>query len=91
MLVARSMLYCWLSVIWCVGVIKEANGDRRREMDGEVINLFNHYEIDDEDIKTVLRVEEYGDNGECGWVLLELVAAEGELGPMELEGEGNAA
>ena len=42
MLVGRSMLYCWLSVGWCVGVIKEANGDRRRKMDGEVINLFNH-------------------------------------------------
>ena len=46
MLVGRSMLYCWLSVGWCVGVIKEANGDRRRKMDGEVINLFTHYEID---------------------------------------------
>ena len=48
MLVGRSMLYCWLSVGWCVGVIKEANGDRRRKMDGEVINLFTHYEIDDD-------------------------------------------
>jgi len=57
----------------------------------EKVNFIIHYEIDDEDIKTVLRVEEYGDNGECGWVLLEPVAAEGELGPMELEGEGNAA
>jgi hypothetical protein len=43
MLVGRSMLYCWLSVGWCVGVIKEANSDRRRKMDGEVINLFTHY------------------------------------------------
>ena len=42
------MFYCWLSVGWCVGVVKEANGDRRRKMDGEVINLFTHYEIDDD-------------------------------------------
>ena len=48
MLVGRSMLYCGLSVGWCVGVVKEANGDRRRKMDGEVINLFTHYEIDDD-------------------------------------------
>ena len=45
---ALLLLYCWLSVGWCVGVIKEANGDRRRKMDGEVINLFTHYEIDDD-------------------------------------------
>ena len=25
MLIGRSMLYCWLSAGWCVGVIKEAN------------------------------------------------------------------
>ena len=33
-LVGRSMLYCWPSVGWCVGLIKEANGDRRFKMDG---------------------------------------------------------
>ena len=45
-LVGRSLLYCWPSVGWCVGVITEANGDGRRKVDGEVINFFAHYEID---------------------------------------------
>jgi hypothetical protein len=34
-LVGRSMLYCWPSVGWCIGLIKEANGDRRFKMEGE--------------------------------------------------------
>ena len=35
------------SVGWCVGVIKEANSDRRYKLDGEVVNFYVHYEIDD--------------------------------------------
>ena len=46
-LVGRSMLYCWPSVGWCVGYIKEANSDRRYKMEGEVVNFYVHYEIDD--------------------------------------------
>ena len=33
-LVGRSLLYCWPSVSWCVGMIKEANTDKRFKMDG---------------------------------------------------------
>ena len=47
-LVGRSLLYCWPSVVWCVGIIKEANGDRRFKMDGEVVTFYVHYEIDDD-------------------------------------------
>ena len=75
MLVCHSMLYCWLSVGWCVGVIKEANGDRRRKMDGEVINLFTHYEIDDDTsahvLTMVLTLDVYGGEGTGSWVLLD--------------------
>ena len=60
---ALLMLYCWLSVGWCVGVIKEANGDRRRKMDGEVINLFTHYEIDDDTSAHVMTLDVYGGEG----------------------------
>ena len=35
-LVGRSMLFCWQAVGWCVGVITEANGDKRVKVDGEV-------------------------------------------------------
>ena len=41
-LVGRSLLYCWPSVGWCVGLIKEANGDRRFKIKGEVVNFFIH-------------------------------------------------
>ena len=33
------MIYCWPSVGWYVGVVKEANGDKRRKMNGDVITL----------------------------------------------------
>ena len=47
-LVGASLLYRWPSVGWCVGVIKEANGDRRFKIDGKVVNFHVHYEIDDD-------------------------------------------
>ena len=65
------MLYCWSSVGWCVGVIKEANGDRRRTMDKEVINFWVHYEIDDDTSAHVLTLDAYGGEGTGSWVLLE--------------------
>jgi hypothetical protein len=46
------------------------------------VNFVIHYEIDDQDVKTVLRAEEYGGNDEMSWVLL---AAEGEGREAEAE------
>ena len=46
-LAGRSMLLCWQAVGWCVGVITEANGDKRVKVDGEVVNFYIHYEIDE--------------------------------------------
>ena len=67
------MLFCWSSVGWCVGVIKEANGDRRRKVYGEVINFWTHYEIDDNTSAHALTRDTYGgeDTGSWSWVLLE--------------------
>ena len=75
-LVGRSVLYmyCWPSVGWCVGIIKEANGDRRFKMDGEVVNFYVHYEIDDDTSRHVLKLAAYGGEGVDAWVLLEEVA-----------------
>ena len=70
-LVGRSILFCWSSVGWHVGLIKEANGDRRRKMDGEVINFFVHYEIDDNTSAHVLALATYGGEDTGSWVLLE--------------------
>ena len=70
-LVGRSLLYCWPSVGWCVGVVAEANGDRRFKLDGEVVNFKVHYEIDDNTSKHVLTLDAYGGEGVGSWVLLE--------------------
>ena len=71
MLVGCSILYRWSSVGWCVGVINKANGDRRYKMDGEVINFYVHYEIDDDTSAHVLTLDAYGGEGTGSWVLLE--------------------
>ena len=70
-LVGRSLLYCWPSVGWCVGVITEAGTDRRFKIDGEVVNFYVHYEIDDDTSRHVLTCEAYGGDGDGSWVLLE--------------------
>ena len=56
------------------GLIKEANGDRRFKMEGEVINFFVHYEIDDNTSRHVLKLDNYGGDGVDSWVLLEALA-----------------
>ena len=62
---------------WCVGEIKARNTDARfsKMMDGkrEKVNFIIYYEIDDEDVKTVLRTAEHGGNEDGSWVLLEPV------------------
>ena len=74
MLVGCSILYRWSSVGWCVGVINKANGDRRYKMDGEVINFYVHYEIDDDTSAHVLTLDAYGGEGTGSWVLLKELA-----------------
>ena len=44
---------------------------------GEQCNFYIFYEVDDEEVPTALRLEEYGVDAECGWVLLEAAPAEG--------------
>ena len=39
----------------------------------EKVNFIIHYEIDDEDVKTVLRMDVYDGDDEGTWVLLEPV------------------
>ena len=40
------------------------------------INFFIYYEIDEEEAKTVLRLEDYNTDEEGAWVLLEPIEAE---------------
>ena len=43
-------------------------------MDGEVVNFYVHYEIDDDTSRHVLKLATYGGEGVDAWVLLEEVA-----------------
>ena len=55
-------------------------------MDGarEKVNFINYYEIDDEEVKTVLRAAEHGGEEDGAWVLLEPVEpAEQPTEPVE--------
>ena len=45
------------------------------------VNFQIYYEIDDDEVKTVLRANEYDGEGEGSWVLLEAVG--GAEGPSE--------
>ena len=44
-----------------------ANSDRRRKIDGSVVNYYVHYEIDDEEAEHVLELGGYGKE----WVLVQ--------------------
>lgn len=78
-LVGKSILFKWPVVGWSVGVIKSRNYDARsyRKVDGERCNVNFHiyYEIDDQTVPTVLRLDEYDGQDENSWVLLHEDAA----------------
>ena len=52
-------------------MITEAGTDRRFKLDGEVVNFYVHYEIDDERSMHVLTLDTYGGDEVGSWVLLE--------------------
>ncbi|MGB1142398.1 MAG: hypothetical protein ACPG1A_15965, partial [Halioglobus sp.] len=85
-LVGRCILSKWPSVGWCLGKIVRRNvdGRRSRKLDDGVpakINFFVFYELDNEEVGTVLRTDEYGGDDDYSWYLLEGAG----------EGEGEAA
>ena len=72
---------------WCVGTITKRNLNPKvsKRVDGkmEKVNFYIHYEIDDDTVKTILRMSEYGGAEDMSWVLLGEAAADagGEAGP----------
>ena len=74
-LVGKSILYNWPVVGWCVGQVVERNTDGRsfKTIDGErvKVNFLIFYEIDQQTVKTVLRLDDYGSE----WVLLASLEA----------------
>jgi hypothetical protein len=51
---------------------------------GEQCNFFVYYEVDDDEVPTALRLDEYGIEGEGGWVLLEAAAVEADAADAEV-------
>ena len=49
-----------------------------------------YYEIDDEEVETVLRAADYGGDEDGAWVLLELVEAEVEAEAAAAAGSSDA-
>ena len=83
-LVGRHILFKWPVVGWCVGKIVERNMDARYfkmlEDTRTPVNFWIYYEIDQEKVKTVLRLDEYGGDENSSWVLLDPVATDGGAG-----------
>ena len=90
-LVGKSILYNWPVVGWCVGQVVERNtdafkikfkfvqDDRRRASKSQLPHLLRDPEIDQQAVKTVLRLEDY----DSGWVLLASVEAHIARAPIE--------
>ena len=83
-LVGRHILYKWPVVGWCVGKIAVRNQDARsfKVMEDErvKVNFIIFYEIDQQTVKTVLRLNEYNGDEESSWVLLEADTGAGPSG-----------
>ena len=60
-----------------MGTITKRNFDGRRKMEGATANFYVHYQVDDDEVATVLSLDEYDGDDEASWlVLLESVATE---------------
>ena len=46
------------------------NYDGRSKRGGKNTNFYIHYEVDDDEVATVLSLEDYGGDDECSWLLL---------------------
>ena len=72
--------------MFCRYIPAVPNTDGRRTVEkGKPANFFVYYEIDEDEVKTVLRADEYDGDGDGSWVLLEATGAtDGEAGPSEV-------
>ena len=63
---------------WHLGTIQRRVFDGRTKRGGQQCNFYIHYEVDDDEVPTVLQLAEHGGEDEGCWVLLESVAAEAD-------------
>ena len=77
------------SVGWCVGQIIQRNKDARSfkvfEEQRVKVNFLIHYEIDQQIVKTALRLDEYDGEEDAAWVLLDAGAADERLTTVETQ------
>ena len=66
----------WPVIGWHVGTIQRRVFDGRTKRGGQQCNFYIHYEVDDDEVPTVLQLAEYDGEDEGCWVLLEPLAAE---------------
>ena len=45
-------------------------------MEGATANFYVHYQVDDDEVATVLSLDEYDGDDDASWLLLESVATE---------------
>jgi len=72
-LVGKFILFNWAAAGWCLGEITRTNADGRRTVEkGMPANFFVFYEIDEDESKHALSLDEYGQREAINaWVLLE--------------------
>ena len=68
----KFILFNWAAAGWCVGEIVRPNTDGRRTIDNVPANFFVYYEVDEDESKHVLSLDDYGHTEVPGaWILLE--------------------
>ena len=60
---------------WHCGVLQRRVTDGRIKRGGQQCNFYVYYEVDDDEVPTVLPLDAYGIDEECGWWLLEETGA----------------
>ena len=74
-LVGRSILYNWPCIGWYPGVLQRRVMDGRIKRSSKSCNFYIYYKVDDDEVPSVLSLDEYGSEEEGGWLLLEAVGA----------------
>jgi len=72
-LVGRKIMFNWDGIGWCEGLIEARNDEKRFRIDGDFVNFWVHYPIDDNLSRHNLELNDYAFGPEAdldSWVLL---------------------
>jgi len=93
-LVGRHILFNWGGVGWCEGEVRERNTNKRLKIDGDHVNFYVYYAMDDNLSKHVLELEGYAwgpDADVDSWVLLSKLPDAAAVGAADDPGDTTAA